>query len=507
MINKIVSLEKLTQIVSSNKSDSKTIVHCHGVFDLLHIGHIKHFQEAKSLGDILIVTITQDEFVNKGPGRPAFPAELRLEAIAALESVDYVALNYWSSAEKAIELLKPSIYFKGPDYKNNKDDVTGKIKEEIEAIEGVGGKIKYSTEVTFSSSSLLNKYGDVYSESQKDFISSVSANINPSEVGNLLGTLKNLNVLLIGETIIDEYVFCEALGKSGKEPVLALRNISTEQYLGGTAAVANHLADFCDSITLISALGESREYEEFVNKNLAENIKADFISKDNSPTILKKRFVDNLTNTKTLGVYSINDENLSSTNEKNFRGIIEKKISSYDLVIVTDYGHGLISEATAKWISDQAPYIALNAQINAANRGYHTLNKYNKVDCVIINEGELRHELRSRDGNLEDLMKNLSEEMQTKNLVVTRGNQGATLYNSKTKKFITCPAFASKVVDKIGSGDAMLALLSASLRAGCDESFSLLIGSLAAAQSVETISNSKSVNKEIMLKTIQHVLK
>ena len=126
---------------------------------------------------------------------------------------------------------------------------------------------------------------------------------------------------------------------------------------------------------------------------------------------------------------------------------------------------------------------------------------------MIINEGELRHELRSRDGSLEDLMKNLSEEMQTKNLVVTRGNQGATLYNSITKKFITCPAFASKVVDKIGSGDAMLALLSASLRAGYNESFSLLIGSLAAAQSVETISNSKSVNKEIMLKTIQHVLK
>ena len=126
---------------------------------------------------------------------------------------------------------------------------------------------------------------------------------------------------------------------------------------------------------------------------------------------------------------------------------------------------------------------------------------------MIINEGELRHELRSRDGDLEDLMANLSEEMQTKNLVVTRGNQGATLYNSVTKKFITCPAFASKVVDKIGSGDAMLALLSASLRAGYDESFSLLIGSLAAAQSVETISNSKSVNKETMLKTIQHVLK
>jgi bifunctional ADP-heptose synthase (sugar kinase/adenylyltransferase) len=208
-----------------------------------------------------------------------------------------------------------------------------------------------------------------------------------------------------------------------------------------------------------------------------------------------------------LGVYSINDETLSEKDEKKLRSIILKEIKKHDLVIVTDYGHGLISEKVAKEIVKNSPYTALNAQINAANSNYHTMDKYEKVECVIINEGELRHEFRNRDGDLNELMKTLSQKLKAMNVVVTRGNQGASLYHRTTDKFLICPAFALKIVDKVGSGDAMLALLSASLRSGVDKKLSLLIGSLAAAQSVETIGNSKSVSKNTILKTLQHALK
>jgi sugar/nucleoside kinase (ribokinase family) len=119
----------------------------------------------------------------------------------------------------------------------------------------------------------------------------------------------------------------------------------------------------------------------------------------------------------------------------------------------------------------------------------------------------LRHEFRNRDGDLDDLIRALAQNLRAINVVVTRGKNGAELYNSDKDEFMTCPAFASKVVDKVGSGDAMLALLSASLRSGCGEKISLLIGSLAAAQSVETIGNSKSVSKNTVLKTLQHILK
>ena len=151
--------------------------------------------------------------------------------------------------------------------------------------------------------------------------------------------------------------------------------------------------------------------------------------------------------------------------------------------------------------------MSLNAQVNASNIGYHTMDKYKKVDCVIINENELRHELRDKHKTVKVLMNKLAKKVNFKNLVVTKGRDGAILYNKKSKKYYECPAFASKVVDKIGSGDAMLAILSICLRRGFEQNFSLLLGSLAAAQSVETIGNKIPVEKNKILKTIQHLIK
>ena len=114
----------------SEKFKYKKIVLCHGVFDLLHIGHINHFKEAKNLGDILVVSITADNFVNKGPGRPSFNSEQRSHAIIALENVDYVFVNNSVTATDVIKNLKPKIFCKGKDYKDNDLDYTNQIIDE-----------------------------------------------------------------------------------------------------------------------------------------------------------------------------------------------------------------------------------------------------------------------------------------------------------------------------------------------------------------------------------------
>jgi len=507
MNKKILNLEELKKIVSNYKSKGKTIVHCHGVFDLLHLGHIKHFEEAKSLGDILIVTITPDEFVNKGPNRPAFATEFRLEALAALESIDFVAANRWPTSVETIKMLEPDIYCKGPDYKNPNDDITGKINEETKSLNSIGGKVVYTNDITFSSSSLLNKYGEIYNKTQKSFIEKTLSGKNINQIKNVLDKLKNLKVLVIGETIVDQYIFCEALGKSGKEPVLVLRDLNSQQYAGGASAIARHLSDFCNNITLLSMLGENKEHENFIIKSFPINIKPLFIYKKNSPTITKKRYVDYISNSKTLGVYSINDEKMEKKNEDELLKYCKNLIPNHDLVIISDYGHGFISQDLAKELSSYSIFMSLNAQINAANIGYHTMNNYSDIDCTIINETELRHELRDREGDLNTLMVKLAKKLQTRYLVVTQGSGGATLYDSKNKNYHFCPAFANKIIDKIGSGDAMLALLSCSLKSGLDVDLSLFLGSLAAAQSVESISNSVPVNKVQLLKTIDHVIK
>ena len=454
-----------------------------------------------------MVSITESKFVNKGPSRPAFNDRLRLEALSALNVVDYVTINSTPTATQIIKKIKPNIYCKGPDYKNYKNDLTGEIKNETKAIKKIGGKIYFTKDITFSSSNLINKYMNIYSSNQKKVIERIKKKYDFNKIKDLVERLKKIKVLVIGEIIIDQYVFCEALGKSGKEPVLVLRDVNTEEYLGGSAAISRHLSDFCKKVSLFGMVGDQDSYLKKVKIQLPKNITFKYLKKNNSPTILKKRFLDNIGNKKVLGVYTINDENLKYKDEKKFKNYLKKNLKKYDLVIVSDYGHGFVSSENAKIICNNSKYLALNAQVNAANVGYHSMRKYNNIDCVIINETELRHELRNKNEKIEFLMKQLALLRKIRNLIVTRGKDGSILYNKKANKFNYSGAFAIDQVDKIGAGDAMLALSALCLKCKMDNNLSLLLGSLAAAQSVETIGNKQKVNKSKILKSLENIAK
>lgn len=153
---KILELDELAGKIRYLKSRGKKIVHCHGCFDLMHIGHIKYFQASKKMGDILIVTLTPDIYVDKGPGRPIFNQNLRAESIAALECVDYVAVNKWPTAEDTLRLLRPDIYVKGQEFEKL-EDKTGKIQKENKIVEEIGAQMRFTHEVVFSSTKLINQ--------------------------------------------------------------------------------------------------------------------------------------------------------------------------------------------------------------------------------------------------------------------------------------------------------------------------------------------------------------
>ncbi|MEK6680547.1 MAG: adenylyltransferase/cytidyltransferase family protein [Nitrospirota bacterium] len=154
---KIKNIEELSQIMQKVKSEGKKVVLCHGCFDLMHPGHIKYFQAAKKMGDVLAVTITPDRYIDKGPGRPVFNENLRAESIAALECVDYVAVNKWPTAEETLRLLRPNIYVKGQEFQNL-EDKTGKIQREYKIIQEIGAELRFTHEIVFSSTKLLNQY-------------------------------------------------------------------------------------------------------------------------------------------------------------------------------------------------------------------------------------------------------------------------------------------------------------------------------------------------------------
>ncbi|MFA5847266.1 MAG: adenylyltransferase/cytidyltransferase family protein [Thermodesulfovibrionales bacterium] len=154
---KIKVLEELSRIIKELKSEGKKVVLCHGCFDLMHPGHIKYFQAARNMGDILVVTLTPDIYIDKGPGRPVFNQDLRAESIAALECVDYVAVNKWPTAEETLRLLRPDIYVKGQEFENL-EDKTGKIQKEYEVLKEIGAEMRFTNEIVFSSTKLLKQY-------------------------------------------------------------------------------------------------------------------------------------------------------------------------------------------------------------------------------------------------------------------------------------------------------------------------------------------------------------
>ena len=504
--DKIKSLEELRAIIAAKKLEGKRITHCHGVFDLMHIGHIHHFVEAKSKGDLLIVTITPDEYVDKGPGRPAFSQTHRAQTVAALGVVDFVAINKWATAVNTIKFLEPDIYVKGPDYHNSENDITGNILIEEDAIKHIGGEVYYTNGIIFSSSNLLNEYLPQLSEPQLNYLTMIKNQYSLEEINIQIDSIKNLRVVVIGETIIDEYQYCNALGKSGKEPVLVMQKTHTEMYAGGALAVANHIADFCNQVNILSYLGQDSEYLNFVKDNLKENIRYHYVNKSNSPTIVKTRIIDSYSKSKQLGIYEINDELLSKREENKFCSIAEEIISEADVVIVCDYCHGLITPQIGDFIIEKSKYLAINTQQNAANIGFHRISKYSKADYVCIHEGELRQEFRSRTKDIRDLIIMLSNKLQIKNIVITRGDKGSISYNEEGE-FLECPAYATNIVDRIGAGDTFLAMTSLCFSSGIFADLTLFLGNLSTSQVLSVMGNSKSLSKTSLLRAVKALLK
>jgi len=505
-MKKIFELNQLSTILKKKRKNKK-IVLCHGVFDILHLGHIEHFKSSKSFGDILVVTVTSDKFVKKGPNRPFFNMKERLKALEAIEFIDYISASEFETSKEVLEKIKPDIYCKGKDYKNTKNDFTGQILNEIKTIKKFGGKIQYTNDKLFSSSKIINSSGSIFDEEQVKFLDKIKSNFHFNKIRNVIESLKNLRILVIGEIIVDQYNFCKVVGKSGKEPVLTFQKLETEKYLGGAGAIANHLANFSKKVTIFSTIGEKLDHLSFIKKKLNKNIKYNFIKKNNSPTILKEKYVQKMDNRKVFSTYTFNDDPLNEIQKKNVLKFIKKNVKNFDLVIVSDYSHGFLSKDTANRISKLSRFLSVNCQINSANINSHTLKKYKNYELLIINEGELRHELRNNSDDIKKLIRLISNQLKIKNVIVTQGSLGATYYNKKQNKFYIAPAFASKVIDKVGAGDAMLAVSSLCLKKNLDKNLLLLISSLAASQVVENIGNSKNVDKKEILKSINYILK
>jgi len=504
--NKILDLKGLKKL--RQKFITKKIVLCHGVFDLLHIGHINYLKAAKKYGSILVVSATNDSFVNKGPGRPAFSITNRLKFLQEIESIDYIYSSNDITSEKVIKNLKPDFYCKGNDYSgfHIKDDKN--LKKEITALRKIKGKFKIINEIQFSSSEFINDNNlQNFDQECKNYINLIRKKYSLSQIIQSIDKVENYNVIIIGETIIDKYITTETIGKSGKEPMLVVKPKKEIKFLGGTGYIANLCSTFAKNVKIMSFLGRERTEKQFVLKNLNKNIKHNFLLKNNSPTISKLRYIDDYKKTKIIGVYDLNDSEISKKEEKTFYKELKKNIKKYDLVIAADYGHGIFTEKIRNLILEEGDKVFLNTQINSFNRGYHTVYKYKKINTLIINEGELRFEMRDKYSSVVKLARALSKKINVENIIVTRGSEGSMLINRKKRTAIHCPAFSKNNTDTVGAGDTFFAICSLLLKSKIDSYLSMLIASIAASFLIDQQGNKIFFNKEILKKYLIHMFK
>jgi rfaE bifunctional protein nucleotidyltransferase chain/domain len=504
--NKIVTVDQLAERVAEMKAGGKQVVLCHGVFDLLHYGHLLHLEEARRQGDALVLTITPDVHVNKGPNRPVFTESHRAQMLAAFQVVDYVAINKWPSAVEMLRLVQPDVYAKGPDYKDHGSDVSGKIGEEEAAVRHSGGRIYYTDDVTFSSSTLINRHLSSYSPEVNEYLEDLRALYTPIQIHQALDGLRKMRVLVVGEAIVDEYIYVDQMGKSSKEPVLAMRYASQEQFAGGSLAIANHLAAFVDKVSLVTFLGDRDSREQFVRDHLAANVEPTFLYKKDSPTITKVRYLESYLLSKLFEVYIFNDEFLDDADSDRFSTLLDQAAAGYDVILVADFGHGIFTQDAIDAVQKKAKFLAVNTQQNAANIGYHTISRYSRADFVCTNEGELRSDSRARLGDIEPIILDLVDRLHTRNTLVTRGKRGALFYRT-SEGWSSGPAFAKAVTDRVGTGDAVLAWTAPMAAAGLPGKMIAFVANVIGAQAAQIVGNRSAVDRVATYKFIESLLK
>ena len=507
MFEKIKMLGELGEIAAAARAKGQKVVLAHGVFDILHVGHKRHLDIGKSHGDLLIVTLTTDKYVNKGPDRPVFGEKLRAEMVAALECVDYVGISPNPGAEPVLEIIKPSLYLKGSEYADEEADVTGRIKTERMTVERFGGKVLYTEDITFSSSNLSNRVMSLYPEETATYLKELRSRLTVDDVTKEVKALENKRCLVIGDTILDEYIYVEPLGKPAKENIIATKYRSREIFCGGAIATANLVGQMCESVDLVTLLGRAQSHEDLIRANLNPNVNLVPFYREGGQTTVKSRLVDPAYVKKLIEVAYISDEDLPDRDQALLNDWVEKNIDKYDAVIVNDFGHGMIDARLVDIVCRKAKFLAVNAQTNSANRGFNLITRYPRADFICIDEPEARLAAVERYAPIETVVREkLEKQIDCHAFVITHGKLGSIVYTPRAgvKRI---PALTGEAIDTIGAGDAFFALASPLLAAGSDPYIAAFIGNAVGAMKVRIVGQRHQITKPEILKYLSTLLK
>ena len=502
--DKILEYDAAPAVLDRLREAGRCIVQCHGTFDLLHPGHLYHLEEARALGDLLVVTVTGEKFVNKGPGRPYFGDELRCKSLTSLQFVDYVVVVPHPAALEAIECVRPEIYCKGREYEDTTVDVTGNIHDDVATVEKHGGRIEYVGSVVFSSTKFLNNHFESHPPQVKEYLEELSGIVCPEDFRSQVEAFSDLKCLVLGDIIFDRYTTVKVQGLTSKNRILSSRQLQEETHAGGALATFRHLRQFTRHVKLVSLAGT----EAWASAELGAHLGAgeDHVLRlEDFTTIIKQRYVEEITEGHEMGkLFSVNYIDAEPPGHEVEDALVrhlEPLLPEVDFVLVMDFGHGVMGPRVREFIQEKAPFLCLNCQTNSNNYGFNLINRqYQRADSFSLDRAEISLASGLKDMDKGGELEKLRQQLQASYAWLTLGEE-ATIGLREGRPPVSSPSLESQVLDTIGAGDAFCSVASLAAVAGIDLPLATFMGQLAGALAVKIPGNKECVQKDRFLKS------
>lgn len=476
--HKIKTAEELRDILGDMPRARRAIM-CHGVFDVVHPGHVRHLVYAKTKADILIASITADRHITKGAHRPHVPQSLRALNLAAFEMIDYVVIDPHATPIENIGIIKPDLLAKGYEY--NASGMPARTTEEAVALRAYGGDILFTPgDIVYSSSALINlKAPDLKLDKLQVFME--RRNITFDDLHRTLDDLSKHRLHIVGDTIVDSQTHCAMIGGQTKTPTMSVLFEGRTDYVGGAAIVAKHCRAAGAQVTFSTVLGDDAHKDFVIDDLTSAGIDVRASIDRARPTVNKNAIVVGgyrLLKIDTLDNTSISDA-LQDDIANNVRTV------PTDAVIYADFRHGIFNRRTIPGFIDAIPpgvYRVADSQV--ASR-WGNITEFKGFDLITPNEREARFALADQDSGIRPLASRLYDEAACKLLILKLGERGVLTCNDadheSLESFLVLDSFVETLVDPVGAGDALLAYATLSMLASRDDGQATIIGTIAAS--------------------------
>lgn len=496
--HKIKTAEEVAAIIGEPMR-SEPVVMCHGTFDLVHPGHIRHLVYARSKGAKLVVGVTADQHVNKADHRPFVPDSLRALNLAALETVDYVVIDPNETPIQNILTIKPDYFVKGYEYQNG--GLHPRTAEEKEAVESYGGEVIFTPgDIVYSSSAIIESGPpDLAVEKLINLLDGEKRSFDDLKAA--LDTLRGQKVHVVGDTIVDSLTVTSMIGASGKTPTLSVRYEGKRDYVGGAGIVAKHLKAAGAEVTFSTVLGDDA-LADFVREDLSKaGVNLADVVDSTRPTINKNAVV--ASGYRMLKIDTLDNRAISEHICEQFVENIRTVPS--DIVVFSDFRHGLFSHESIPALTVAIPQGRFKVADSQVASRWGNILDFRDFDLITPNEKEARFSMGDQDTVIRPLGSRLFAEARCKVLILKLGSRGSMTFREaggELRSFFGVDSFADHVVDAVGSGDALLAYATLALKATGDPVIASVLGSMAAAVECE-IDGNIPVQPEMVLKKIE----